>query len=137
MKPASWATSLSQGTIRIGAEVELVFTVQLEDNWVIYSNEQEYEPKKGPIAAKFNFEPNDGYELLGEVEPIGFQSKYDDIWEANVSFAENKVEFRQKIRVLSKSPVIKGIYEYQVCNLESGLCINGDDEFEFQIQTKD
>ena len=43
--------------------------------------------------------------------------------------------FRQKVRILSSNPLIKGTYEYQVCALVDGKCIPGDGAFEFIIKT--
>ena len=132
LEPVKWQCSLSKQDIKQGDIVELVFNIQLDNTWHLYSNAQNYEI--GPLPTTFEFEPNDSYQLIGEVKAIGTKKEYDDVFEVDVNYFEHTAEFRQKVKILSKNPIIKGYYEYQVCTTIDGKCIFGEDEFEFKIQ---
>ncbi len=129
LKPAKWSTSVSEKTVAIGEEVDLIFLVDIQKDWYLYSTD--FDPDLGPMVTTFIFEPNDAYELVGGIKPIGSKEKYDDLWKGNYTYFIEKAEFRQTIKVLKKNLVVKGSYEYQVCTDIDGKCIPFDDEFEF------
>ncbi|WP_308993905.1 protein-disulfide reductase DsbD domain-containing protein [Mariniflexile litorale] len=133
LTPAHWSSRLSKEAIRPGETVELIFSVRLDRNWHLYSNVQNY--KIGPLPAVFEFKPHSSYKLLEGVVAIGSQKEYDPVFEVYVNYFENTAEFRQKVKILSKNPIIKGFYEYQVCSIADGKCVMGTGDFEFKIQT--
>lgn len=133
IKPTKWEFITTASDIKLGGEVELVFKVILDRTWHLYSNIQNYEI--GPLPASFVFEPHPSYQLIGKVKPIGTKTEYDEVFEVNVNYFEKNAEFRQKIKILAKNPIIKGTYSYQVCTTIDGKCILGDDDFEFKIKT--
>ena len=135
LTPAKWTYKLSKQDIKQGDVIELIFKIQLDDTWHLYSNVQNYE--MGPLKTEFEFEPSGSYRLVGDVVAIGTKKEYDDVFEVDVNYFENTAEFRQKAKILSKNPVINGSYTYQVCTMVDGKCILGDDEFEFNIKTTD
>ena len=135
LTPATWTCKLSKQYIKQGDVIELIFKVQLDATWHLYSNVQNY--KTGPLPAVFAFEPNDSYKLVGDVMAIGVKNKYDDIFEIDVNYFENTAEFRQKVKILSSDALVQGSYNYQLCTTVDGKCILGDDEFEFKIKTTD
>lgn len=135
LAPAEWSCELSNDTIQIGDEAILVFKVELDDTWHLYSNIQNYE--LGPLAAEFEFEPNKGYSLIGKTVPINFKTEYDDVFEVDVNYFERTAEFRQKVKILSPNTTIRGTYVYQVCTTVDGKCIMGDDEFEIVVNVAD
>ena len=105
----------------------------MEDTWHLYSNIQNYDI--GPKPTEFKFVPNNSYKLIGDIIPINTRKEYDEVFEVDINYFENTAEFRQKIKIISKDPIIKGTYEYQVCTTIDGKCILGDDEFVFKIET--
>tara|TARA_R110002111_G_scaffold242457_2_gene304417 strand:+ start:393 stop:866 length:474 start_codon:yes stop_codon:yes gene_type:complete len=133
LTPAKWQYQLSKQDTKQGEILELIFKIKLEDTWHLFSNIQSY--TLGPLPTSFEFEPNDGYQLIGDIKAIGVQNEYDKVFEVTVNYFEHTAEFRQKIKILSKNPVVKGYYEYQVCNSIDGKCILGEDDFEFNIKT--
>jgi len=133
LTPAKWTCKLSKQDIKQGDVIELIFKIQLDDTWHLYSNVQNY--KTGPLPTVFEFEPSGSYKLVGDVVAIGTKKEYDEIFEVDVNYFENTAEFRQKVKILSKNPVIKGSYTYQVCTTVDGKCVLGDDEFEFKFKT--
>ncbi|MEP1487437.1 MAG: protein-disulfide reductase DsbD domain-containing protein [Algibacter sp.] len=132
LEPAKWEQKLSKNQIAKGDVVELIFQVKLNDTWHLYSNRQDYQI--GPLKTEFKFEPNDSYQLVGEVKAMGAKKEYDKVFEVDVNYFEHTAEFRQKVKILSKKPIIKGYYEYQVCSTVDGKCILGEGEFDITLE---
>ena len=110
-------------------EYELLFHVKLDDKWHIYS---QHTPDGGPLPLFFEFEKSDNYKLIGDVKEPAPEREFDDIFEVDVLSFKDKVDFKQKIKVLTSEPfVITGYSDYQVCI--EGKCIPGSDDFTFSI----
>ena len=129
LKPAKWTTSISAASVNAGDEVDLVFDVIIDKDWYLYSSE--FDCEDGPIKTNFTFEPDPGYQLVGNIVPVDPVDKYDEIFECNVKVFKKKAQFRQRIKVINTSAVIKGEYEYQVCTEVDGRCVPGDGSFSF------
>lgn len=129
LQPAKWKTEVSAKAVNIGDEIDLIFFVDLQKDWYIYSTD--FDPDLGPMVTEFNFKPNASYELVGEIRPVNPKKKYDDLWEGEYTYFDEKGEFRQTIKVLQKNLIIEGNYAYQVCTDIDGKCIPFDDEFKF------
>ena len=134
LEPAKWHYGISEKSIKKGDEVELIFTIRLDETWHLYANIQDYEI--GPLPAEFNFEPDNTYKIIGDLCAVNYLTEYDEVFEVKVNYFENTAEFRQKVKILSNDPIIKGSYSYQVCSTVDGKCIFGEDDFEFKITTK-
>lgn len=133
LKPAKWLVKPSEAQLAVGEEVDIIFSVEIQDDWYLYSND--FDPELGPMVTEINFEPADSYELLGETIPIGAKEKYDEIFEGNYTYFKKKAEFRQTIKVKSADlQQIKGDYNYQVCSDVTGQCIPFDDEFSIALR---
>ncbi len=129
LKPASWKVSTSGGNQpKVGEEISVVFDVEIDDRWYLYSND--FDPDLGPTVTEFSFEPHESYELLGEPQPIHPKRKYDSLWEGEVSIFYEQAQFVQKVSIKDPQFVIKGTYSYQVCSDVDGKCILFEEEFE-------
>ncbi|WKN33331.1 cytochrome c biogenesis protein CcdA [Porifericola rhodea] len=136
LKPATWSVELSKGTVKVGEEVEVILYADIIEDWYLYSND--FDPELGPMVTEINFNPNEAYELVGEVRPIGAKEKYDDIFEGNYTYFTKKAEFRQTIKVKKASlKEISGDYNYQTCSDITGQCIPDDGEFKLDITVAD
>ena len=134
LEPSKWNHSLSKDKVAVGDEIELIFQVSLDKTWYIYSSG--FKPAEfGPLPTQFEFEPHASYQLIGDIVPVGVKEKKDELLGLTLQYMDEDPVFRQKVRVLSENPVIKGTYEYQVCTLVDGKCIPGDGAFEFNIKT--
>ncbi|MFP4096313.1 MAG: thioredoxin family protein [Cyclobacteriaceae bacterium] len=132
LKPASWTVRLSDKNVKVGDEVEVVFLVDIQEDWYLYSSD--FDPELGPMVTEISFEPANGYELVGNLKPIGAKEKYDELWEGNYTYFTEKGEFRQTIRITDKNlKNINGSYAYQVCSDISGQCIPFDNEFSVPV----
>lgn len=133
ISPAKAQYMVSKTILKKGDEATLTFTITIPDNWLIYSNIQNYE--LGPFPTSFLFEPNTGYKLLGPVIPIGSRQKYDPIFQVQVNYFDKAGQFQQKIKLRSDNTVVKGYYDYQLCSTTENKCLMVTENFEFNIQT--
>lgn len=123
-----WTYTFSKTEVAIGDVVELVFKTNIQEGFYVYSND--FDPNLGPQITEAEFEQHPSYELVGGLVPVGAHKKYDEVWEGEVSIFKKKAEFRQKVKILSKDPVIKGVLFFQSCSDQS--CVNFDPGFEFK-----
>ncbi|HNP19590.1 MAG TPA: cytochrome c biogenesis protein CcdA [Fulvivirga sp.] len=128
LDPAHWSYNTSVDKATVGQEIDIVFKVVIDDTWYVYSSD--FSKDVGPKVTEFHYEPNDSYELVGEIKAINPKQKYDDVFEGDVRYFEHEAEFRQTIKILTTDLVVKGDYEYQTCTTVDGKCIPGDGEFE-------
>lgn len=129
-KHAHWTYTFSKNDVKQGETVDLIFTAILDKDWYLYSSD--FDPDLGPMLTSFAFTPNNSFSLVGKLKPQNPKTKYEDIWGGNVKFFDDKAVFKQTIKVLTDKPVIKGSSEYQTCSHTSGLCVPGNDDFEFK-----
>ncbi len=126
--PANWGYTVSQNEAKVGDVVEVVFKTTIPKGMHIYSNDYGDCP---PQKAKFFYEKNSSYELVGGAKPVGSHKYEDEVFECEVADFENKAEFRQKIKLLSAAPKVEGTLEYQMCTAD-GMCVQH--EYDFTIK---
>jgi len=129
LEPAHWSTSTSVSEAKVGDEIDLIFTVAIDDKWYLYSTD--FPCEDGPLKTEFTFKPHGSYTLVGKPIPINPKDKHDKIFECDVKIFEKKAEFRQRVKILAAPLNIAGEYSYQVCTEIDGSCIPGDGEFTF------
>ncbi|MEL6536632.1 MAG: cytochrome c biogenesis protein CcdA [Bacteroidota bacterium] len=123
-EPTTWQYEFSVFEAQVGDEIEVVFNIDIESGWYLYSND--FDPDLGPIQVETNFDASDSYELVGGLIPINPKEKYDDTWKGDVTYFIKKAQFRQKIKILSTdfaTEGVKGEYAGQVCTVVDGQCI--------------
>jgi hypothetical protein len=130
LKPAKWTYSVSKQEVKVGSTVELIFHVNLDDEWYLYSCD--FDPKLDAPHATFTFSPDPCYQLVGKFKAIGAKEKFDEIWEGNIKYFTKTAEFRQTVKILKSDPVIAGTVDGQVCSNSSGKCIRVNEEFSFK-----
>ncbi len=127
---SQWTYSFSKPEVKKGETVDLVYTVKIDKDWYLYSSD--FDPDLGPMLTSFAYEKNSTYELVGKLRPQHPKKKFEEIWGGDVTYFVDKAVFLQTVKVLSDSPVIKGTSEFQTCSTVSGLCIPGNNDFEFK-----
>jgi thiol:disulfide interchange protein DsbD len=128
LTPARWSWAPERTTLRQRDEVDLIFTVVTDKNWYVYAND--FDPDCGPMLTTITFEKNNSYETIGPLRAINPLSKHDEIFGCDVKIFKDRGEFRQRIRILSAQPVIKGVIEGQTCTEVDGRCIPFEVDFE-------
>ncbi len=127
LQPAKWEYALSTTEFKPGDEIELIFKATIDRGWHLYSSD--FDPELGPMVTTFSFEPNNSYELVGELRAINPKKGYDEIFEGDYTYFEGHGEFRQTIKVITANLHFTGTYEYQVCTDTDGRCIPFEADF--------
>lgn len=126
LEPAKWSWAASKKSVIVGDELELIFTVTIDDNWYIYAND--FDPECGPMLTEVKFPTTKGFKPVGKLKAINAQTKHDEVFGCDVKIFKHTGEFRQKIKVVSQDLAIAGTYEGQTCT-DAGKCIPFDGEF--------
>lgn len=120
-KTPEWSVSVDKKDVKVGDEITVTFTSIIEKDWYMYSND--FDPNLGPIVAEFTWGKHASYQLIGKPTPVGAHKHYEEVWKGDVSVFKKKAIFKQKIKILSDKPVIKGSIYFQECNEISGICM--------------
>ena len=99
------------------AEGEIVFNLDIEQGWHVYSVNL---GSSGPIEASFHVNKMDGVEKVGGLVARGNEiSKMDNLFGMKLRFFEHKAQFVQKIRFTKPNYTIDAYLEYGACNDET------------------
>lgn len=122
LTPAKWSWALVPATPAVGSVAEIVFTVQIDKGWYLYSSD--FDKDLGPVVTTINLKPGLGVEVVGPLKAINPHSKEDkEIWNGTYTYFTEKAEFRQQVKIISEGWSISGSYDSQTCSNESGLCV--------------
>ena len=94
---AKWITSLSKTDFKIGEVINVVFDVTVIDGWYIYGSD--FDVNCGPMVTIVNLTPNSSFEVAGKLKTIGGHTKFDDIFECDVSYFTKKGQFLSLIHI--------------------------------------
>lgn len=118
LTPVKWSTE----TKDLGNnEYEISLHAKIESGWHMYSQKH---PGDGiGVPATITFENNSNVEYIGKVSETGkLLDKYSELFHQQEKYYENKVTFKQKVKLKSEKPVeIKFSAETQVCDAEKCL----------------
>lgn len=126
LEPVKWSYESKKVSDQ---EYELIFTADIDENWAVYS---QFISDDGPIPTTFTFEQNETFDLIGSVAESDENkvTKYDAVFEMELSKFFNKAVFTQKIKLNKESTTIKGSLTYMTCDDQQ--CLPPTDEpFEF------
>ncbi|MGK0363201.1 MAG: thiol:disulfide interchange protein [Saprospiraceae bacterium] len=115
-------------------EYNLIFTAKIDEGWSVYS--QYLESDEGPVASEFSFDAGDHYSTIGKNEESGnIKTKYDKVFEMNLTKFQKTGIFTQKIKVTDASKPITGYLTFMTCDDER--CLPPTDvDFSFKISPK-
>lgn len=128
LEPISWKFSVDSSEFETSGALNLIFTPTTELGWYIYSSDND--PDSGP-RTEFEFYTNKTYTIVGEIIPLNVKTKFDEVWDANVRYLDNKGSFGQKIISSDNTPSISGYISYQVCSEIEKMCIPLEKDFVF------
>ena len=80
-KPVKWAFSVHKIS---DSEAELLLKAAIDNDWHIYSTNQESD--QGPVALTFTFEKSKNYSLDGKITEPAPEKMYGKNFEMNVKF---------------------------------------------------
>lgn len=114
-----------------GSEVVMEFIAEIEDGYYMYSTDI---PKGGPKPTYVKITEIQGAELVGALEPVETaKSKYEPVFDMQVTYFEEYASFIQKVKVLEKNFKVKGVLNYQSCGAMG--CVPG--RYDFTITNED
>lgn len=120
--PAKWSWALSKANPAVGETVDIVFTVNIQDDWYLYSSD--FSEDLGPTVTTIKLKANDTYEAIGGLKAINPTKKFDkEIWNGEYTYFKHKATFRQSVKILKEKYIIEGSYDSQSCTDVSGQCV--------------
>ena len=134
IEPTQWSFRPARPTVKVGEEVELIFSVKIIPEWYLYSSD--FDPNLGPIVTTVNFKQHPSYALMGKLLPQHPKKKFDDTWGGEYTYFTGTAEFRQRVKVLAAPVVINGTYEGQSCSEVSGQCVPLSGAFSFDVKAE-
>lgn len=115
-EPVIWKSSLERVS---GDRYLLKFEAQITPKWHLYS---QFSNPEGAIPTEFFFDTVKGYKLIGGVEESESITKFDQVFEMDLTFFNNSASFQQEIDITATNLTkIKVEINYQACDDE--LCI--------------
>ncbi|WP_432221209.1 cytochrome c biogenesis protein CcdA [Flavobacterium sp. TMP13] len=126
VEPVKWTSKIEY---KSGNSFLLTFEATIEKDWHVYS---QFTPDGGPLPLEITFKnQKDNYLVSGKAKESKTRTAYNDIFEVNETFFENKAKIEQLITI--SNPNVKNIqveFDYQVCK---EVCINSNKKFNLAI----
>ncbi len=101
-KPVKWSYTISPKTYKAGDVITIRFQGALENNWFIYSVDNDTLDYVSP--AVFSFAPHNSFELQGKPSALNVVLHRDDMLEEDFKVVKNNAVFLQKA-IVKKLPI--------------------------------
>ncbi len=112
-------------------QAELTFSATIEDKWHVYSTK--LADDLGPVPSAVDFLEIEGAELVGDIKESATHTEFDPIFQAKLTWFENKAVLTQMVKLTAKTAKIKGELTYMTC--DDSKCLPPEYlEFEFDIE---
>ncbi len=117
--PVEWSFSVDS----VSEDIRyLVIHADIEKGWNVYS--QHVDPD-GPVPTSFMFNKSSAYELIGSVDESNTMTKFDPVFQMELSSFQTKAFFKQQIQLVNDTlSFIKGELEFMACN--ATMCLPPD-----------
>lgn len=109
-------------------EARLIITAQILPDWHLYS---QYLMDGGPQPTRFDFLSNSAYQLSGFNEKGKPHTYYDNLFEMDVTWYSDRVDFIANIKLVGPSTRLRGTVAYMTCNAET--CVPEKKDLEIPI----
>lgn len=131
-KAVSWKNVISPDNVKVGETITLQMECTIKKGYHIYSTKRSAKDSYMPTELLLDPETQ-GIQPIGTLQEIGnLHKKYDEVFEDDVFYFEDKVVFKQQFKVTDKQVRIKGVLKYQVC--DTMQCVPGDNEIRFSLK---
>ncbi|MBI1185513.1 thioredoxin fold domain-containing protein [bacterium] len=101
-------------------ELVVVVKLAIEEGWHTYSLMQDN--PYGPLATVLTVKDSSVYKKSGKAySPSKLHKEYEPAFEMEIESYEKEAIFKQNLKLTGNTNVVKGIFEYQVCNNERCL----------------
>lgn len=129
LNPVKWSTSVEKIS---DTEYNLIFNADIESKWHLYSQTL---PEGGalPTAFTYNNEGED-YKVLGKTKESRSITKYDKVFDMDLTFFDDSAIFTQRIELVNKNIIaIEAEVSFQAC--DDKQCIFESEIVTFQLPT--
>jgi hypothetical protein len=126
-KPVTW--SYAQKKIS-NTEAIVYIKANIQSGWHIYSQNIK---AGGPIKTSFSFAPSKEYVKVGATMAPKPKSKFEKVFDMDVTYHEGQVIFQQKVKILKPGTTVRGKIEYMACDATKCL---PPAEVDFAVQIK-
>ncbi|MCK5774993.1 MAG: disulfide bond formation protein DsbD, partial [Bacteroidales bacterium] len=130
LTPVKWEVSTKKVS---DSEITITYKATIDEHWHLYSQDI-IDPDgniMAPPATTFEFEKNNGYELVGKVTESKSIEQFDKNFGMTLKYFADEAVFTAKIKLLTKDKVIvKGYVNYMTCD-DTRCLPPSDEEFEF------
>jgi thiol:disulfide interchange protein len=126
VKPVKWVQHLEKISVN---EFNVVMEAQIDNNWHMYS---QFTPDGGSSPMTIDYKnQKDNYQLIGKTTESSTKRLYNDIFNVDEIFWEQKAVLTQRIKIINpKFLQIDAIIDYQVCK---DVCMNDQAKFTFKL----
>lgn len=98
-------------------EYKIIFDVQIDEPWHIYSAYQN--PDDGPMPTSIKFDKSENYEVMGKLQQSKGVKEMDKVFGVEVEYFSKTAQFSQNIKLKKNGKIkVSGTYEYQACTEE-------------------
>lgn len=111
LEPVIWSFDLED---KGDNKFVFVARAEIDDTWHLYG--QNLESDEGPMPTEFLFEKVDGLKLIGKVSQPPPITKYDKVFEMELSYFDHSVEFRQEFENTGGMQSLIGSVGYMACD---------------------
>lgn len=125
LEPVQWTFELEE---KGDDKYVFVAHAEIDEKWHLYA--QHLESLDGPLPTEFLFEQVDGLKMIGNVEEPEPITKYDPVFEMELSYFDDGVTFRQEFENTGGMVALVGSVGYMACDDER--CVFPDPE-EFSL----
>ncbi len=125
LEPVKWSFEIEETAPN---QYVFIATADIDDTWHMYS--QHLESLDGPLPTEFIFEQVEGLKMVGSVSEPTPITKYDSVFEMELSYFDHKAEFRQKFENTGSMVALVGSVGFMACDDEK--CVFPDPE-EFRL----
>ena len=133
LEPVKWEYSWEKE--REGNIIKLKFTANIDEDWYIYSSDQDPDIGPSPMTLVI-YDGKDSdmeFSLKGKFVTEKVQEKFDAIWMGEVRYVKGTASFYQLIEISEHPVQLNGHISYQVCSTIDGKCVLGEEDFEVTI----
>lgn len=131
ISPPKWDIRIDNPEAEVGEEVTLILKAAIPVNWYIYSND--FDADLGPLLTEIAWEEQKGFRPIGDLTAINPKTKYEEVWEGEVTYFMKEGEFRQMLLIEEEEALIQGTVEYQMCSDITNQCINYQEDFSIAL----
>lgn len=130
VKPVKFFFSTDKTQVKVGDTLTLTLVGEVAKGFHMYGPSF---PADGPIKATIALSKSDGLKAVGGLVCKNCITKYDDIFEGDVSYSEGNIVMIQKFVVIdANSCTLAGKVEGQACK-DDGVCVKVGGDFSFNL----